>query len=62
MAFTIMGGLFAATFLTLLFLPALYALWFRNKLDRAAAAEPEPGVERIRVMPCSERPLAIAAE
>ena len=62
MAFTIMGGLFAATFLTLLFLPALYALWFRSKLDQAAAAEPEPEVERIRVMPHSERPLAIAAE
>jgi len=62
MAFTIMGGLFAATFLTLLFPPALYALWFRSKLDRAAAAEPEPEVERIRIMPRSERPLAIAAE
>ena len=61
MAFTIMGGLFAATFLTLLFLPALYALWFRSKLDRPAA-EPEPQIERIKVMPCSERPLAIAAE
>ena len=32
MAFTIMGGLFVATFLTLLFLPALYALWFRRSL------------------------------
>jgi multidrug efflux pump subunit AcrB len=30
MAFTIMGGLFVATFLTLLFLPALYALWFKR--------------------------------
>jgi multidrug efflux pump len=33
MAITIMGGLFVATFLTLLFLPALYALWFRKSLD-----------------------------
>ena len=33
MAFVIMGGLFVATFLTLLFLPALYAIWFRNSLD-----------------------------
>jgi multidrug efflux pump len=33
MAITIMGGLFVATFLTLLFLPALYALWFRKNLD-----------------------------
>ncbi len=32
MAFTIMGGLFAATFLTLLFLPALYAFWFRRRM------------------------------
>jgi multidrug efflux pump len=35
MAITIMGGLFVATFLTLLFLPALYAVWFRNSLDAA---------------------------
>ncbi|WP_145963866.1 efflux RND transporter permease subunit, partial [Bradyrhizobium algeriense] len=46
--FTIMGGLFVATFLTLLFLPALYALWFRKHLDErgseAVVAEgPSPG-------------------
>ena len=29
MAVAIMGGLIAATVLTLLFLPALYAAWFR---------------------------------
>ena len=33
MAITIMGGLFVATFLTLLFLPGLYALWFARRLD-----------------------------
>jgi multidrug efflux pump subunit AcrB len=33
MAITIMGGLFVATFLTLLYLPGLYALWFRKSLD-----------------------------
>lgn len=33
MALTIMGGLFVATFLTILFLPALYALWFRRNLE-----------------------------
>jgi len=38
MAITIMGGLFVATFLTLLFLPALYALWFRSTLDTAGSA------------------------
>lgn len=38
MAIVIMGGLFVATFLTLLFLPALYALWFRRSLDERAPA------------------------
>ena len=38
MAITIMGGLFVATFLTLLFLPALYAVWFRRSLDDAPVA------------------------
>jgi multidrug efflux pump len=42
MAVAIMGGLFVATVLTLLFLPALYAAWFRVRrpepdADRAAA-------------------------
>ena len=31
MAVAIMGGLFVGTLLTLLFLPALYAAWFRIK-------------------------------
>ena len=39
MALTIMGGLFVATFLTVIFLPALYALWFRKRLDQGEAAE-----------------------
>jgi multidrug efflux pump subunit AcrB len=39
MAVTIMGGLFVATVLTLLVVPALYALWFRVREDAAAAAE-----------------------
>jgi Cu/Ag efflux pump CusA len=33
MAVAIMGGLFIATVLTLLFLPALYAAWFRVRGD-----------------------------
>ncbi|OYU48264.1 MAG: multidrug transporter AcrB [Rhizobiales bacterium PAR1] len=39
MATTVMGGLFVATFLTLLFLPALYAFWFRKRVknDRKQA-------------------------
>ncbi len=43
MAVVIMGGLFVATFLTLLFLPALYALWFRRSLDARAADAPVLG-------------------
>jgi len=39
MAVAIMGGLFVATALTLLFLPALYAAWFRV---RRAGGEPAP--------------------
>ena len=33
MAYTIMGGLSLATFMTLFLLPAIYALWFRKSLD-----------------------------
>ncbi|HLJ71280.1 MAG TPA: efflux RND transporter permease subunit [Roseiarcus sp.] len=47
MAVTIMGGLFVATFLTLFFLPAMYALWFRKSLGergtRQTAAQPSFG-------------------
>jgi multidrug efflux pump subunit AcrB len=39
MAITIMGGLFVATFLTLLYLPGLYALWFRKSLDEKGPGE-----------------------
>jgi multidrug efflux pump subunit AcrB len=42
MAFAIMGGLLAATILTLVFLPALYLAWFGRE-DRAAAG---PGAAR----------------
>lgn len=38
MAFTIMGGLLVATLLTILFLPALYAAWFRVKPNPKKAA------------------------
>jgi hypothetical protein len=43
MAVTMMGGLAVATFLTLLFLPAIYAFWFRKSLGaRAAPATVQP--------------------
>jgi len=54
MAVALMGGLLVATALTLLFLPALYAAWFRVRRPEAAAqAEP------VRQGP---PPLALAAE
>jgi multidrug efflux pump len=36
MAVAIMGGLTVATVLTMMFLPALYAAWYRVKPDREA--------------------------
>jgi multidrug efflux pump subunit AcrB len=46
MATTIMGGLLVATALTLLVVPALYALWFRVRRDEGVEAEKaaEPAV------------------
>jgi multidrug efflux pump subunit AcrB len=38
MAITIMGGLLVATVLTLVVVPALYALWFRVRADEPATA------------------------
>ena len=55
MAVTIMGGLFVATFLTLMFLPALYALWFRRSLGERAAPS-----EKLESPPVES--LALAAE
>lgn len=37
MAISMIGGLTVATVLTLVFMPALYALWFRRRLDRTEA-------------------------
>jgi multidrug efflux pump len=59
MAITIMGGLFVATFLTLLFLPSLYALWYRKRLDERGHMGSVSQLDERR-----ERtvPVAIAAE
>jgi len=54
MAITIMGGLFVATILTLLVVPALYALWFRVHRDEAQAApaaEATPAVHHDTALP-----------
>jgi hypothetical protein len=42
MAITIMGGLFVATVLTLLVVPALYSLWFRVRSEETVDAFIEP--------------------
>jgi multidrug efflux pump len=50
MAVTIMGGLFVATFMTLLFLPALYAVWFRKRIreeQRQEAAGAQAGEDAV---------------
>jgi hypothetical protein len=60
MAITIMGGLFVATFLTLLFLPSLYALWYRKRLDERGANEDELPDAAGRVRPAGA--VALAAE
>jgi multidrug efflux pump len=51
MAIAIMGGLFVATLLTILFLPALYALCFRRSLDQSAAgtSDEEPRSDELPV-------------
>ena len=43
MAVAIMGGLLVATVLTLLFLPALYAAWFRVVPPVASASTQKAG-------------------
>jgi len=58
MAITIMGGLFVATFLTLLFLPSLYALWYRKRLGESGGVEGVPAASG-RAQGVS---LAVAAE
>ena len=58
MAITIMGGLFVATILTLLVVPALYALWFRVR-KRAGCLDPP---RRPTSLPPHLTPIRIAAE
>ncbi|CAN5384764.1 efflux RND transporter permease subunit [soil metagenome] len=62
MAITIMGGLFVATFLTLLYLPGLYALWFRKSLEERGPGEDVDHHAPQHQDPRHEFPLAAAAE
>ena len=61
MAITIMGGLLVATALTLLVVPALYALWFRVRSDETADASAfHP--QRMESFDADLEPFRIAAE
>jgi len=60
MAITIMGGLFIATILTLLVVPALYALWFGVRERENAPAVPTDG--EPEAFDGRLAPLGIAAE
>jgi multidrug efflux pump len=62
MAITIMGGLFVATFLTLLYLPGLYALWFRKSLEERGAGEKVDLAPQHQPESQPAFPLAQAAE
>jgi hypothetical protein len=54
--------LFVATFLTLLYLPGLYALWFRKSLEESGAGE-QPAAAPQHVAGAQHAfPLAEAAE
>jgi multidrug efflux pump subunit AcrB len=61
MAITIMGGLFVATALTLLVVPALYALWFRVRNDETIDA-PAFHPQRMESFDGDLVPIRIAAE
>jgi multidrug efflux pump len=62
MAITIMGGLFVATFLTLLFLPSLYALWYRKRLDERGDEAGELSSALQGMQRSGGIPVAVAAE
>jgi hypothetical protein len=63
MAITIMGGLLVATVLTLLVVPALYALWFRVRAEEDAAIDgSDVAAEPLRPFDPRHAQARIAAE
>ena len=62
MAITIMGGLLVATILTLLVVPALYALWFRVRQDEQQDAPAADDAEFAERFAPGHEPVRIAAE
>jgi len=57
-----MGGLFVATFLTLLYLPGLYALWFRKSLEESGGNVHVERAPQHQDIAQAAFPLAQAAE
>ncbi|MCW9471968.1 efflux RND transporter permease subunit [Klebsiella grimontii] len=44
LAYTLIGGTFGGTIITLVFLPAMYAIWFKIRPDTQKLAEPQAAV------------------
>ena len=44
LAYTLIGGTFGGTIITLVFLPAMYAIWFKIRPDTQKPAEPQAAV------------------
>jgi multidrug efflux pump subunit AcrB len=49
LAYTLIGGTFAGTILTLVFLPALYAIWFKIEPTTTPVREPAPSIRTAQV-------------
>lgn len=62
LAYTLIGGTFAGTVLTLVFLPAMYAIWFKIKPDNGGSAtrvDRSPSVTQVdRAPPVRQIPQA----
>ena len=46
LAYTLIGGTFAGTIITLVFLPAMYAIWFKIR-PAGEQDDPEPLASRV---------------
>jgi hypothetical protein len=57
LAYTLIGGTLAGTVLTLLFLPAMYAIWF--KISPATDSEPRSSNEHQEDIPASRAPALV---
>lgn len=46
LAYTLIGGTFGGTLMTLIFLPAMYSIWFRIRPDSGSARHRITGLEK----------------